>query len=87
MYAASCCSSRAALLFDVTVPVAAITNEFRVRDLHDAADKLIQKFAIVRDHDNRARIGPQIFLKPLQRFEIEMVGWFVEQQEIRLHDQ
>src|ERR1700720_4755955 len=34
-------------LLDVVVPVAAIPNEFRVRDLDDAADKLIQKFAIV----------------------------------------
>src|ERR1700730_5208916 len=43
-------------LFDVVVPVAAITNEFRVRDLDDAAYKLIQEFAIVRDHDNSAWI-------------------------------
>ena len=40
-------------LLDVTVPVAAITHQFRVRDLDDAADKLIQKFAIVRDHQLR----------------------------------
>src|SRR5207248_7578551 len=43
-------------LLDITVPVAPITNEFRVRNLDDASDKLIQKLAIVRDHDNRARI-------------------------------
>ena len=72
-------------LLDITVPIAPITHQFRVRDLDDAADKLIQKFAIVRDHDNRARITSQIFLEPLKRFEIEMIRWFVEQKKIGLH--
>src|SRR5947208_5226296 len=49
------------------------------------ADKLIQKFTIVRDHDNRARITSQIFLEPLKRFEIEMIRRFVEQKKIGLH--
>jgi hypothetical protein len=74
-------------LLDITVPVAPITHEFRVRDLYDTADKLIQEFAIVRDHDNRARITSQIFLEPLQRFEIEMIRWFVEQKKIGLHQE
>ena len=72
-------------LLDITVPVAPITHQFRVRDLDDAADKLIQKFAIVRDHDNRARISSQIFLEPLKRFEIEMIRRFVEQKEVGFH--
>ncbi len=72
-------------LLDITVPVAPVTHQFRVRDLDDAADKLIQKFAIVRDHDNRARITSQIFLEPLQRFEIEMIRRFVEQKEVGFH--
>src|SRR4029079_10002894 len=74
-------------LLNITVPIAPITHQFRVRDLDDAADKLIQKFAIVRDHDNRARITSKVFLKPLKRFEIEMVRWFVEQKKIGLHNQ
>src|SRR5436309_8005922 len=72
-------------LLDKTIPVAPITDEFRVRDLDDAADELIQKFAIVRDHDNRAGISSQIFLEPLKRFEIEMIRRFVEQKEVGLH--
>ena len=74
-------------LLDVIVPVAPITHQFRVRDLDDAADKLIQKFAIVRDHDNPARISSQIFLEPLKRFEIEMIRRFVEQKKIGFHHQ
>src|SRR5438874_979561 len=72
-------------LLDITVPVAPVTHQFRVRDLDDAADKLIQKFAVVRDHDNRARITSQIFLEPLKRFEIEMIRRFVEQKEVGFH--
>ena len=59
-----------------------------MRDLHDRADELIQKFAIVRDHQDRARIISQIFLEPDERFEIEMIGRLIEQQQIRfLHEQ
>src|ERR1700730_2354469 len=58
-----------------------------MRDLDDAADKLIQEFAIVRDHDDRAGIVLQIFLEPLERFEIEMVGRLVEEKEFGLHYQ
>src|SRR5207237_2517142 len=72
-------------LLDITVPVAPETHQLRVRDLDDAADKLIQKFAIVRDHDNRAWITSQIFLEPLKRFEIEMIRRFVEQKEVGFH--
>jgi len=74
-------------LFDVVVPVTAIPNKFRVRDLDDAPDKLIQEFAIVRDHDDCAGIILQIFLEPLERFKVEMVGRFVEQEDIGLFEQ
>ena len=53
-----------------------------MRSLGDAADKLVQKLAIVRDHHDRARIMSQIILKPVQRFEIEMVRRLVEQQQV-----
>src|ERR1051326_5963089 len=38
----------------------------------------------MRNHENRARITLQVFLKPKQRFQIEMIRRFVEQQQIRL---
>ena len=37
-------------LFDVAVPVAAVTEQLRLRDLDDAADERVQKFAVVRNH-------------------------------------
>ena len=72
-------------LFDVAVPIAAIANELRMRDLNNASDQSIQKFAIVRDHDDRPGIGSQVLLEPLQRFKIEMVGRLVEQEEVGFH--
>src|SRR3954470_8532953 len=56
-----------------------------MRDLDNRADELVQELAIVRDHEDRAVVALQIFLKPNERLEIEMVSWLIEQQEIRLH--
>ena len=44
------------LLLDITIPVTPVAHQFRMRDLHDAANQLIQEFAIVRDHQYRAGI-------------------------------
>ncbi len=67
-------------LLDVAIPIPPITVQPSMRDLDDGTDELIQKFAVVRDHENRAGIIRQVFLEPNQRFEIEMVCRFVEQQ-------
>ena len=49
---------------------------------------LIEKFAVVRNDHDRAGIRRQIFLEPEQRLEVEMVGRFVEHQQVRLlHEQ
>ena len=68
----------------VLVVVAAIADELALADFHDAADELVEKFAVVRDDENRAGIILQITLKPEQRFEVEMVRRLVEQQQVRL---
>ncbi len=74
------------LLFDVTVPVAAIPNESSMRDLDNRTDQLVQKLAVVRDHQDRAGIIFQIILEPDQRLEVEVIGRFIEQQQIRFLD-
>ena len=51
-------------LLHVAVPVPAIAEQLRVRDLDDAADERVQEFAIVRDHQDRARVILQVILKP-----------------------
>ena len=72
------------LLFDVAVPVSAVAVQAAMRDLDDGTDELVQEFAIVRDHEDRAGIIRQIFLEPDERFEVEMVRGFVEQEQLRL---
>ena len=47
----------------------------------------IQKIAIVRDDQHRARIIPQVPFQPFGPFQIEMVGRFVKNQQIRLSHQ
>ena len=46
-----------------------------------------QKGTVMRDGDERALVAAQPFLQPVDRAEIEMVGWFVEQQQIWLRRQ
>ena len=75
-------------LHEKIIVVAAITVELARADFHDAADDVIEKFAVVRNDHDRAGIRREIFLKPQQRLEVEMVRRFVEQKQIRLlHEQ
>jgi len=71
-------------LVEVIVVVAAVTDEFALANFDDAADELVEELAVVRDNENRAGIGLEIFLEPKEGFEVEVVGWFVEQEEIGL---
>ena len=45
--------------------------------------RLVEKFAVVRNEQNRAGIMSQIILKPEERFEVEMVRRLVEHQQVR----
>src|SRR5437588_698658 len=69
-------------LSQVIIIAAAIANEFALANLDDAPDKLVEKLTIVRDDQDGARIVFQIFLKPQQRFEIEMISGLVQQQQV-----
>src|SRR5437868_11351078 len=70
-------------LLDIAVPVPSITIQPAMRDLDNRTDKLVQEFAIVRNHEGRAWIILQIFLEPDQRFQIEMVRWLVKKKKLR----
>src|SRR3954470_9873194 len=71
-------------LNEVIIVIAAITNEPALADFNNAADQLVEKFAVVRDDENRSRIRLEIFLEPKQGFQVQVIGGFVEQQQIRL---
>ena len=71
-------------LEQILVIAAAVTDQPALADLDDAADKLVQELAIVRDDQNRAGVAFQILLEPEQRFEVEVIGRLVQQQQVRL---
>ena len=76
------------LFHEIFIVVSAVAVQAGVRDFHDGIHELIQELPIMGDHEDRAGIVAEIFLKPDERFEIEMIGRFVEQQKIRLlHEQ
>ena len=46
--------------------------------------QLIEKIAVVRNHEDGAGILAQVFLEPLQGFQVQMVGRLVQHQQVRL---
>src|SRR5580700_1699781 len=74
-------------LFEIFCVVALVDRKALVPDLNGAIDGDIEKIAVVRDEDVAERIVIEIILKPVARFKIEMIGRFVEKQEIGLGEQ
>ena len=72
---------------DVLVVVTAVAVKFGLRNFDNGADQLIEKFAVVGDHENGSGVISQIFLKPDEGFEVEMVGGFVEEKKIGFLDE
>ena len=62
------------------MPLAAI-------ELEDPAGDVVEEVAIVRDRDDGARVVLEEALEPRHRFGVEVVGRFVEQQQIRRQQQ
>ena len=69
---------------DVLVVVPAVAVQFGLRDFDNRSDQLVEKLAIVGDHENGAGVVAQILLKPNKGFEVKMVGRFVQKKEIGL---
>ena len=47
----------------------------------------VQEVAVVRDQDEGIRISAQVLFEPVARFQVEVVGGLVEQQQVRLFEQ
>ena len=56
-------------------------------ELQDPLGDIVEKIAIVRDRDHRARILLQEMLQPGHRFGIQVIGRLIEQQHVRLGQQ
>ena len=67
--------------------IAGVKMNALVPDLDNLVDGDVEKIAVVRDQHKRVGIMRQIFFQPVARFEIEMVGGLVEQQQVRLLQQ
>ena len=67
--------------------IAGIKMDALVPDLGNLVDGDVEKIAVVRDQDESVGIMRQILFQPVAGFEIEMVGWLVEQQQIRFLQQ
>ena len=75
---------RGRALFEIFVVIAGVTQQARRAQLGDVRAEVVEKFAVVRNEQNRAGIMPQIILEPQERFEVEMVRRLVEHQQVRL---
>ena len=69
-------------LFEIRVVISRVAQQARLAQLGDVRAKAVEKFAVVRNEQNRAGIVAQIILKPQERFEVEMVRRLVEQQQV-----
>jgi hypothetical protein len=73
--------------FEVLGVVAFVRDAAATVELEDPAGDIVEEVAIVGDDHHRARIGAQMLFQPRGGFGIEMVGRFVEQQQVGLAQQ
>ena len=69
------------------VVIAVVDVEALVPYLDDLVDRDVEKIAVVGDEDVAEGIGLEVVLEPVARFEIEMVGRLVQQEQVRLGEQ
>ena len=62
--------------------VAAVARQLLVLDVQGDARHRIQKLAVVADHDQRAGVALQPAFQPHQRVQVQVVGGFIQQQQI-----
>ena len=78
------CASHSSFLTQKSAVVAGPRCEASAIELDDAGGNLLQEDAIVRHKDHRARVVTEKRLEPCHRLDVQMVGRFVEEQQIRL---
>ena len=71
----------------VIAPIAGPGRDRAAVDFDDAGGQILQKTAVMGDEQQTAFPLQQGFLQPIDGFDIEVVGRFVEQKNIRLRHQ
>ncbi len=74
-------------LDEVLRVVAVVVDERAQVDVGDAVHDGVQEEAVVRDQDHRVRVVVQVLLEPVAGVEIEVIGRFVEQEQVGLRQQ
>ena len=64
--------------------IALIGNAAAAIEFENPARDIVEKIAVMGDDQDRAGIGAQVALEPVDRLRVEMVGRLVEQQKLRL---
>ena len=77
---------RRALLLERGV-VARVQRELSAADMHNVRDAGSEEIPVVRDQHQGAAVAGQPLLQPHHRIEVEVVGRFVEQQQVRARDE
>lgn len=72
---------------NIFVVVTAVPVEFGLGDFNNGANELIKELAVVGNHENGARVVAEIFLKPDEGLEVEVIGGFVEEEKIGFLDE
>ena len=75
------------LLRDVVIVIPGVEKRALVPDFQNAIHGNVQKIAVVRDHHKGVGIIRQIIFQPVARFQVQMVGRLIEQQQVRLGQQ
>jgi len=58
-----------------------------VIDIGDMGADAVEEMAVVRDGDDDAVVGVEKSLEPVDGIEVEVVGWFIQQQRLRVTEQ
>src|SRR5690242_18020640 len=61
---------------------AAVKRELAAIEMKDLIDRRLEQIAIMADHYERARIIRKMILKPQCAFEIKIIGWLVQQEQV-----
>ncbi len=76
-------------LFDVVAVIARVeAQSVRGRvEFENGRDGVVEKGAVMRDNQGRAVEAPEPVFQPFEHGDVEVIGGFVEQQQVRLCEQ
>src|SRR6266436_1295101 len=67
--------------------IALVGNAAAAVELENPASDVVEEVAVVGDDQDRTRVVAQVGFEPVDRLGVEMVGRFIEQQQLRLLEQ